>query len=92
MSNESHNISVNNVQNEQVRIEAEKIEMQDDQIAEANLNAINDEHAEFGENPMISEADLRQTELTAAQIKEMTHLTPDQVDKALELVKLKHPL
>ena len=41
---------------------------------------------------MISEADLRQTELTASQIQEMTHLSTDQVDKALELVKLKHPL
>ena len=92
MSNSSHNISVNNVPNEQVRIEAEKIEMQDVRIGEANLNVINDEHDEFGENPMISEADLKQTELTAAQIQELTHLTDDQVDKALELVKLKHPL
>ena len=65
--------------------------MQNDQIV-ANFNAINEEHDEFGENPMISEADLKQTELTASQIQEMTHLSPDQVDKALELVKLKHPL
>ena len=65
--------------------------MQNDQIV-ANFNAINEQHDEFGENPMISEADLKQTELTASQIQEMTHLSPDQVDKALELVKLKHPL
>ena len=91
MSHSSHNVSVSNVPNDKVRIEAEKIEMQNDQIV-ANFNAINEEHDEFGENPMISEADLKQTELTASQIQEMTHLSPDQVDKALELVKLKHPL
>ena len=38
MSHSSHNVSVTNVPNEQIRIEAEKIEIQDDQIAEGNLD------------------------------------------------------
>ena len=86
-SGSSGNISQTN----DVRMEAEKMELQDEQIVESNINLESQEHDEF-QGGLLSATQVKQTELADSQVKQQTSLTRDQVDKAIELVKLKNPL
>ena len=55
-------------QTNEVRIEAEKIELQDEQIVEENINLESQEHDEFNDPEVLSATQVKQTELADSQV------------------------